>query len=180
MGHPCRGGEVKAEIAGVGDEKQVFAVHEFVQRQQPGIVQGEALDIRVELDAHQAQGLDPLYLRFKIGVIDMHGPHTDERGVLPAAAGDKAVDALHLPGRRGGGKHHGAGDPGRRVPLRQIRRGSGVDGELLRGADLVGTCAGVKAVGGRHGGRGDLFRKNMHVRVNNIHISTSFFLLLEV
>ena len=166
---------VVAIIAGVCHKEEVLITHTLVHRQQPVVIQGEALDIRMELDAHQPQLLDAVDFLFKVGIVDVHRSHTDKLAVRGTFAGDKAVDALHLVGSGGGGEHHRTGDPGLTLLLQQIGYRTAAAGQIGGSVHLVIVRLCVEMTGGLHGRFGDLVGENVNMSVDDFHEQTSSF-----
>ena len=113
-------GHVHPGVPHVADQEHVRPLHLLEHGKEPLIVQGEVLELRVDLHPVDAVVPQPLQLLPVVLVLGVEGAAGDELGVLPALLVDEAVDGLHLVGGGGGGEHHGVLDPRLRQHVRQL------------------------------------------------------------
>ena len=153
-------GHVHPGVPHVADQEHVRPLHLLEHGKEPLIVQGEVLELRVDLHPVDAVVPQPLQLLPVVFILGVEGAAGDELGVLLALLADEAVDGLHLVGGGGGGEHHGVLDPRLRQHVRQ----------LLDLPVVVGGLRQVEVLGGGHGGLlRHLVREDVGVHVDDSH-----------
>ena len=116
--HPAQPGGVGVRIPGIAHVEHCgdAVAHGFIHREEPLVVDVEALGVWVHLDAPQTQGDDPLQL-VNGGVHGgVEGAEADEILMELCLGVEKIVDGLDPVGGVGHREHHIAGDTGLRAP----------------------------------------------------------------